>query len=132
MQNKKTKTKHRIKTLEEWQKFLCQFARERDWEQFHTPKNLAAALSVEASELLEIFQWLSDKQSKNLCKKSSSNKKVRRKIAHEMADVLVYLLRLSTVMDIDLMQAISEKMVENAKKYPAEKVRGSAKKYNEY
>jgi dCTP diphosphatase len=104
---------------------LRQFADERDWEQFHSPKNLAAALSVEASELLEHFQWLSEDESKNLSAES------RHAVSLEAADVLLYLVRLSDKLNIDLIASAQEKMLLNAKKYPVEKARGSSKKYDE-
>ena len=114
-----------------WKLRLTAFARERDWEKFHTPKNLAMALSVEASELLELFQWLTAEESLRL-PSEVGQEKLRRDIKHEMADVLVYLLRLATVLDIDLDEALSVKMMENEKKYPADKVKGKAKKYDQY
>jgi dCTP diphosphatase len=104
---------------------LRQFAGERDWEQFHSPKNLAAALSVEASELLEHFQWLTEDESKNLSAES------RYAVSLEAADVLLYLVRLSDKLGIDLIASAQEKMLLNAKKYPIEKARGSSKKYDE-
>lgn len=104
---------------------LRQFAGERDWEQFHSPKNLAAALSVEASELLEHFQWLTEEESKNLSAES------RHAVSLEAADVLLYLIRLSDKLDIDLIAAAKEKMLLNAKKYPVDKARGLSKKYDE-
>jgi dCTP diphosphatase len=112
--------------LQDWQEKLILFAKERDWEKFHTPKNLVMALSVEASELLEIFQWENDEQL-------MANKPAwQDKVADEMADVLVYLMRLSSVTGIDLNQALINKMKKNAQKYPAEKVKGSSKKYTDY
>jgi dCTP diphosphatase len=108
------------------QQQLREFAAERDWEQFHSPKNLASALSVEASELLEHFQWIDSAASYNL----TEGKK--EKVAHEMADVLNYLLRLSDVLQIDLEKAVSDKIKLNAEKYPADQVHGSSKKYTEY
>ena len=104
---------------------LRRFAKVRDWDQFHAPKNLAAALSVEAGEVLEHFQWLTEAQSRKL----SATK--REQIALELADVLLYLLRLSDQLDIDLLGAASRKIRINAKKYPAHRARGSAKKYTE-
>ncbi len=104
---------------------LRQFASERDWEQFHSPKNLAAALSVEASELLEHFQWLTEAESKNLSAES------RHAVSLEAADVLLYLIRLSDKLDIDLIASAQEKMLLNAQKYPVDKARGSSKKYDE-
>jgi NTP pyrophosphatase (non-canonical NTP hydrolase) len=103
-----------------------QFVDERDWDQFHTPKNLAAALTVEAAELLEHFQWLRAGDAAEL----GPDKLVQ--VRHEMADVLVYLVRLADKLDVDLMAAVQEKMVENRAKYPAELVRGDARKYHEY
>lgn len=102
------------------------FVDERDWDQFHTPKNLASALSVEAAELLEHFQWLRDGRAEEL----GAGKLVE--VRHEMADVLVYLVRLADKLDVDLFAAVEEKMVLNRAKYPAERVRGDARKYHEY
>jgi NTP pyrophosphatase (non-canonical NTP hydrolase) len=102
------------------------FVNERDWDQFHTPKNLSAALSVEAAELLEHFQWLQHGRADEL----GPDKLVQ--VRHEMADVLVYLVRLADKLDVDLMAAVQEKMVLNRAKYPAELVRGDARKYHEY
>jgi NTP pyrophosphatase (non-canonical NTP hydrolase) len=102
------------------------FVDERDWDQFHTPKNLSSALSVEAAELLEHFQWLQHGRADEL----GPDKLVQ--VRHEMADVLVYLVRLADKLDIDLMAAVQEKMVLNRAKYPAELVRGDARKYHEY
>ena len=102
------------------------FVDERDWDQFHTPKNLASALSVEAAELLEHFQWLQHGRIDEL----GADKLVQ--VRHEMADVLVYLVRLADKLDVDLFDAVQEKMVLNREKYPAEQVRGDARKYDEY
>ena len=104
---------------------LRRFAAERDWDQFHSPKNLAMALSVEAAELLEHFQWLSDVES------SALSPETRSKVAEELADVLLYLIRLADKLDVDLVIAASEKLKVNAAKYPADKARGSSKKYSE-
>lgn len=105
---------------------LKRFAEERDWTQFHSPKNLAMALSVEAAELLEQFQWLSEAQSGTL------DQDKRRQVEEELADVFLYLLRLSDVLEVDLVNAAHSKLQKNGEKYPAEQVRGSAKKYDEY
>jgi NTP pyrophosphatase (non-canonical NTP hydrolase) len=102
------------------------FVDERDWDQFHTPKNLASALTVEAAELLEHFQWLQSGCAEEL----GAAKLVE--VRHEMADVLVYLVRLADKLDVDLVAAVEEKMVLNRAKYPAELVRGDARKYYEY
>jgi NTP pyrophosphatase (non-canonical NTP hydrolase) len=104
---------------------LRHFAAERDWDQFHSPKNLATALTVEAGELLEHFQWLTDEQSKVL----SPEKLVP--IREELADVLLYLIRLADKLEIDLVDAAVRKIALNAEKYPATKARGSSKKYTE-
>ena len=102
------------------------FVDERDWDQFHTPKNLSCALSVETAELLEHFQWLNTGQAEEL-----GDAKLRA-VRHEMADVLVYLVRLADKLGVDLGAAVQEKMVLNRAKYPADKVRGDARKYDEY
>lgn len=101
---------------------LRQFAEERDWGQFHTPKNLAAALIVEAAELLEHFQWLTPAQSQQLPAAT------RRAVEEEMADVLLYLTRLADILGVDLMEAARAKIGRNAEKYPAHEVRGKADK----
>jgi NTP pyrophosphatase (non-canonical NTP hydrolase) len=103
-----------------------EFAAERDWGQFHTPKNLSSALCVEAAELLEHFQWLERGDAAELG--TAKLEQVR----HEMADVLVYLVRLADKLDVDLKAAVLDKMVLNRAKYPADKVRGDARKYSEY
>jgi NTP pyrophosphatase (non-canonical NTP hydrolase) len=103
-----------------------QFADERDWDKFHTPKNLATALSVEASELLEPFQWLTSGE------KSELDEGKQTAVRHEMADVLLYLVRLADKLDVDLYQACLEKIEINRAKYPAEKVRGDSRKYSDY
>ncbi len=105
---------------------LRRFAAERDWEQFHSPKNLAMALVVEAAELVEHFQWLTEAQSEQL----PADK--LKAVAHELADIQVYLVRMADRLDIDLASAIDEKLKLNGEKYPADKVRGSARKYTEY
>jgi NTP pyrophosphatase (non-canonical NTP hydrolase) len=104
---------------------LRQFAFERDWDQFHSPKNLAIALSVEASELLEHFQWTPDAESSSLAPEQ------RARVREEIADVLLYLIRLADKLDIDLLAAATEKIRINAAKYPVDKARGSSKKYTE-
>jgi NTP pyrophosphatase (non-canonical NTP hydrolase) len=104
---------------------LQQFADARDWGPFHSPKNLASALIVEAGELLEHFQWLTEDQSRQLAPDK------RQAVAHEMADVLLYLVQLSTVLGIDLMDAAQAKLALNAQKYPVEQARGHSRKYDE-
>lgn len=102
------------------------FVDERDWDQFHTPKNLACALSVEVAELLEHFQWLHAGQREELGEARLEQ------VRHEMADVMVYLVRLADKLDVDLGAAVIDKMALNRAKYPAELVRGDARKYDEY
>jgi dCTP diphosphatase len=114
-----------INSLLDLREQLRRFAAERDWDQFHVPKNLAIALSVEAAELLEHFQWLSEDDSKDLT--SGELEKVR----EEMADVLLYLIRLADKLNVDLMDAAVRKIKLNAQKYPVDKARGSNKKYTD-
>jgi NTP pyrophosphatase (non-canonical NTP hydrolase) len=104
---------------------LRKFADDRDWDQYHSPKNLASALAVEAAELLERFQWLTEDQSRRLPPDELE------KVRHEMADVLNYLVRLADKLDVNLLEAAREKIQLNAQKYPVDKSRGSAKKYSE-
>ncbi|MEQ8484675.1 MAG: nucleotide pyrophosphohydrolase [Pseudomonadales bacterium] len=108
--------------IAELQQALRRFAAERDWDQFHSPKNLAMALSVEASELVEIFQWLTEAQSADL------DADTRAAVAEEIADVQIYLARLADRLSIDIPKAVDDKLALNARKYPADKVRGSAAK----
>ncbi len=115
-----------VTDLDEIKNKLRQFALARDWDQFHSPKNLSMALAVEASELLERFQWLSEEQSKNLTVEQ------RKGVEEEMADVFLYLLRLADKLNINLLSAADDKISMNELKYPAEKVKGSSKKYTEY
>jgi NTP pyrophosphatase (non-canonical NTP hydrolase) len=103
---------------------LANFADERDWDQFHNPKNLAMALSAEAGELLEHFQWLTMEQATRL------SPAVKREVAFEVADVLLFLLRLCDKLDIDPIEAAYAKLALNAKKYPIAKAKGRATKYN--
>jgi dCTP diphosphatase len=103
-----------------------QFAAERDWEQFHTPKNLAMALVAEAGELAAEFQWLTAAQS------AAPEAVQLDRIRAESADVLIYLVRLSDKLGFDLLAAAAAKIEENERRYPADKVRGSSRKYNEY
>ena len=111
--------------LDDLKQRLRVFATARDWEQFHTPKNLAMALIVEAAELAEHFQWLTAEESQSL----QDGK--REKIRDELADVLIYLVELADTLDVDLAAAARDKIAKNALKYPVEKARGNAKKYDE-
>jgi NTP pyrophosphatase (non-canonical NTP hydrolase) len=111
--------------IDELRQRLRQFAADRDWDQFHTPKNLAIALSVEAGELLEHFQWLTPEQASHLSVDQLE------KVRLESADVLLYLVRLADRLGIDLVAAALDKLAINAKKYPVELAKGNAKKYTE-
>jgi dCTP diphosphatase len=102
------------------------FTAARDWEQFHSPKNLVMALTAELGELTEHFQWLTEAESKQI------DSAARERVENEIADVFIYLVRLAQVLDVDLLRAADRKISENERKYPIEKVRGSAKKYSDY
>ena len=108
------------------QQRLAAFAAARDWDQFHSPKNLAMALSVEAAELVEEFQWLTEEQSRQL------DSERRERVRLELADVFIYLLRMADTLGVDLLRAADDKIVLNEQKYPAERVRGDARKYTDY
>ena len=112
--------------LEELRVRINDFASERDWNQFHSPKNLSMALVVEAGELVEQFQWLRESESYDLSKEKLAA------VEEEIADIFVYLIRIAHQLDIDLISAAKKKIELNESKYPAEKVRGSARKYTEY
>jgi NTP pyrophosphatase (non-canonical NTP hydrolase) len=105
---------------------LREFAAERDWDQFHSPKNLSMALIAEAAELVEHFQWLSEAQSAQLPLEKLQE------VETELADILVYLIRMADKLGVDLIAAAERKIEINEKKYPADKVRGSSRKYTEY
>jgi NTP pyrophosphatase (non-canonical NTP hydrolase) len=113
-----------MKDIEELKQRLRVFAAERDWEQYHAPKNLASALIVEAAELLEHFQWLTGAESQAL------DAATREQVAQELADVFIYLVRLADRLDVDLLDAAERKIALNARKYPADRVRGSARKHD--
>lgn len=115
-----------MKDLEDIRQGVASFAKERDWEQYHSPKNLVMALSVEVAELMEHFQWLSETQSREL------DDATRSAVTDEIADVQVYLVRLADSLGVDILSSVAVKMEKNAHKYPADKVRGSAKKYDAY
>jgi NTP pyrophosphatase (non-canonical NTP hydrolase) len=115
----------RVDSLQELRDALRAFAAARDWDQFHSPKNLAVAVSVEAGELLEHFQWTAEAQSSVLPPDSAA------KIEGEMADVLIYLVRLADKLEIDLLSAARRKIALNAERYPVSKAKGSSRKYTE-
>lgn len=112
--------------LQRLQNRIREFAIARDWDQFHSPKNLSMALIAEAAELIEHFQWLTEEQSTQLPADTLAE------VGQELADIFVYLLRISDKLEIDLVDAAHSKMDINEQKYPADKVRGSSKKYTSY
>jgi len=111
--------------MQELIKKLGRFAKERDWEQFHSPKNLSMALAVEIAELMEHFQWLTEEQSCNLDQKTLA------KVKEEIGDIQIYLARLADQLGIDPLLAAKEKLQKNAEKYPIEKAKGRANKYTD-
>ena len=117
---------HSADEFDQFSQRVQEFVEKRDWEQYHSPKNLAMAMIVEAGELVEHFQWLTERQSESL-----EGEKLRR-VEQEMADVLVYLVRLAQRLNVDLLEAGFRKLDENEVKYPADLVRGDARKYSEY
>ena len=112
--------------MENLRSAIRRFVGERDWEQFHSPKNLAMALSVEVSEVVEHFQWLTPEQSRALPPEKL------REVAQEIGDVMIYLVELSDQLGVDPIEAATEKVGTNSSKYPANLVRGKAAKYTEY
>jgi NTP pyrophosphatase (non-canonical NTP hydrolase) len=113
-------------TLQELKEKMASFVRERDWEQFHTPKNLSMSIAIEAAELMEHFQWLTVEASKNLPGEALQA------IGEELADIVIYSLSLSNALQLDLAETVLAKMEKNIRKYPSEKVRGKAHKYTFY
>ena len=117
---------HEIDNLDALRQHIRDFAQARAWERYHTPKNLVMALSVEAAELLEPFQWLTAEQSQNLSAEQ------REAVRQEIADVLIYLTRLADLLNIDLLDAAADKLAINARKYPIDKAHGNALKYSDF
>jgi dCTP diphosphatase len=113
-------------TLQQLKDRMAEFVHERDWEQFHVPKNLSMALAVEASELMELFQWSDTQESWEILRTQ------REKVEQELADVLAYTLSFANACDIDLADAFMRKLVLNAQKYPVEKAKGKSDKYHSY
>jgi len=113
-------------SLDQIKEQLRRFAADRDWDQFHSPKNLSMALIAEAAELVEHFQWVTEEQSNSLPSEKLAE------IEMELADVQIYLVRLADKLQLDLLAAVEKKLAINERKYPASKVRGSSKKYTEY
>ena len=116
----------KIDDLEALRQRVAAFAAARDWDQFHAPKNLAMALIAECAELVEHFQWLSEEQSASLTREKQAAVRL------ELADILIYLVRISDKLNIDLLAAAGEKIAINEERYPAEKVRGDARRAGEY
>lgn len=114
-------------TIADLKSRVLAFARERDWEQFHAPKNLSMALAAEAGELMEHFLWTTPEQSQAVARDAAK----RSKIEDELADVVIYSLEFANITGMDVAAAIERKMAENAKKYPVEKARGRSDKYTE-
>ncbi|QVL57770.1 MAG: nucleotide pyrophosphohydrolase [Simkaniaceae bacterium] len=114
--------------VKEMQEFSQKFVKDRDWDQYQTPKNVAMGVAIEASELMEIFQWLTDQQSYDI--KNDPEKKEQ--IADEMGDILHYIIRLSTLLDIDLKEAFWQKIRKTEAKYPVDLVKGKKDKYTAY
>ena len=112
--------------LQELQAKITKFRDDRNWKQFHTPKDLAMSVAIEAAELMECFQWKSKEQIDEFV---NSEKSVE--IDEEMADVLIYLLNLADILNIDIVDAANKKLIKNAQKYPVEKLHGTYKKYTE-
>ena len=112
--------------LKKISKALEKFASERDWNQFHSPKNLSMALSVEVAELVEEFQWLTEEQSKTI------NSEKLAKIKDEIGDIFIYLIRLSFKLNIDMISAANDKILKNELRYPVDKAKGNAKKYTDF
>ncbi len=119
-------TRGTAEELESLRQRLAEFAAERDWDQFHAPKNLAMALIAECAELVEHFQWLNEDQSAALSPEK------RAAVRLEIADILIYLVRIADKLNIDLLAAAWEKIAINEERYPAEQVRGDARRANEY
>ena len=113
-------------TLQELKDRMAAFVRERDWEQFHTPKNLSMSIAIEAAELMEHFQWLTVEASKNLPPEALTE------IGEELADIVIYSLSLANTLELDLAETILAKMEKNIRKYPSDKVRGKSYKYTHY
>lgn len=122
-----TQPEEKILCVDRLSQALADFAHERDWEQFHSPKNLVMALTGEVGELNEIFQWMSESDSYQ----AAASPRTAEAVRHELADVLLYAVRLADVLGVDLDEAVRQKLMLNAEKYPADQVRGSSKKYTE-
>lgn len=112
--------------LEQLRQRLAQFAAVRNWDQFHSPKNLSMALIAETAELVEHFQWLTEAQSSQLSPEK------QHEVSHELADILIYLIRIADKLDVDLIAAAESKILLNENRYPIDKVKGDARRASEY
>ncbi len=115
-----------VDSLEQLRQRLAEFASARDWDQFHAPKNLSMALIAEAAELVEHFQWLTEAQSRNLDQQRLGEVRL------ELADILIFLVRIADKLDVDLIKATTDKIAINEQRYPVDRVRGSAMRAQEY
>ena len=115
-------------TIKELKSAIARFIKDRDWEKYHSPKNLSMSIAIESAELMEMFQWLGIEESQKILK----NKKKRQEVQDELADIAVYLIDFCNLFDIDLSTAILKKMQKNAKKYPVKLAKGRADKYTHY
>lgn len=122
----RTTTGRGTSSVEDLSGAIKTFIEERDWEQFHSPKNLAMALSVEVAEIVEHFQWLTEQESQNLSAEKLAE------VREEIGDVMIYLTELANKLGVDPLEAAKAKMIINEQKYPADLVRGNASKYTEY
>ncbi len=113
-------------TLQELKERMAEFVRERDWEQFHSPKNLSMSIAIEAAELMEHFQWLTIEQSQDL------DREHLHEVSEELADIVLYSLSMANLLKIDISETVLAKMEKNNRKYPKDKVRGKAHKYTYY
>ncbi len=118
---------HKSLDIERVQAHLRDFARSRDWERYHSPKNLAMALAGESGELLEILQWLTEDESRAI----AGDPRRREAVGEELADILQYVLRIADLLDVDVNEALWAKLEKNAKKYPVDLAKGNARKYTE-
>jgi dCTP diphosphatase len=114
-------------TIEELKRLVIRFGDERDWKKYHNPKDLAVSMSIEAAELLELFQWKTNEEIKELLK----NNEKYQNACEELADVIIYCLDMSEILNVDVSEIVKKKLEQNEKKYPVEKAKGSAKKYTE-
>ena len=115
-------------TIQELKGLVAAFARDRDWDQFHSPKNLSMALAVEAAELMELFQWKTEQESREI----ATDPDLHQRVAEELADIAYFLFNLCNRLDLDLASAFVSKLQQNAAKYPVDRVRGKASKYTHY